>query len=466
MTLALSACVKETIYEPSMPSDRISFLPAAYRNATKVLHGSVYPTGLPFGCYAFYRDSVSATNQNYGQYMDNERISYSGSEWLPSVEYYWPRKNRVSFISYAPYDNASPWVSEVTDTTLTAINRTPGSSDDWLISDIAAGYKYDRNAVPSVEVVPVLFRHALSRVKFNIRATRVDVGGGTGSVVNTEEPRIDSTHTGNWVDAPSESRIITEETPSAVIRTAITVQHRVDTVYMSQTSTTTTLTNPTSWTIKVSNVSFASIVNNGTLELQAAPGHRFNTTEQVGWRGGWRLADGQTYATNVALTNALGNTALTTSPQTLVDTMTVIPQALDHTTLHLEYTSQINATEVVITTDVAKWKRVVVLKKTHVLKQDILNGKTFIDEDQEDVLSDTPLAATHQITEERPSNPESSVVTFRKTIGLKQDALPRWDMGKVITYTIAIEPTGKRITWDPAQVEDWGSYTNGSVTIN
>ena len=111
-TLAAAACVKEVICEPSGDPAKVNFLPANYTVGTKTpVSGGVFPTGESFGTFAFY----SQDGTEWGTYMDNEQISYSAGDnkWLPSLDYYWPRRNKVSFLSYAPYHATTPWITSI-----------------------------------------------------------------------------------------------------------------------------------------------------------------------------------------------------------------------------------------------------------------------------------------------------------------------------------------------------------------
>ena len=143
LTLALTACVKE-LSVPSAPlSNEVSFIPAGYSSATTKAT-SAFDTSSSFGCYALYaqyRDGATGDMiVNGGNYMVNQEIHAVDSDndsaidkWIPTIDYYWPRRNRVSFVSYAPYSASAPWVdgisadAETGEITVSATNKAPAS---------------------------------------------------------------------------------------------------------------------------------------------------------------------------------------------------------------------------------------------------------------------------------------------------------------------------------------------------
>ena len=475
LSLALTACVKESVVTSLREPGKVEFMPATYLAATKV-SGGVFPTDQSFGCFAFY--SPDGTTDSWGTYMDNQKVSFIGGSWLPdngsgaALDYYWPRRNKVSFLSYAPY-SATPWVTSATSRSITAVNKTPAPDDDWLYADLAADYNGyagsdvtdDNEPESGFTGVPTFFHHALARVSFNIKLSQT-TSGASGTVVNADNEYEGALTPGEWELDTAASMTINEESDSKIIQTVITVEHKTDSIAMSQTTVTTTIDHPTSWEVKVTGLSFEDAVNNGTIEFTPAPSpaHSFGTSERVALVGDWQLADGEDYS-SVSLVNALGNNALTDSFQTLLAERSVIPQPLDNIKLHLTYTSQLFDADLSITTTVKSWKRAKYYTRTHVVKTDILNGKELMDEWEETCVTIDPQNKNEASTTVNPGVTHP-IVTFTKNIPLmNQGGLTEWQKNKRIKYNIIIEPTGKRITWDPAQVSDWGTYNSGSITI-
>ncbi|MBO4455589.1 MAG: hypothetical protein J5759_04010 [Bacteroidales bacterium] len=479
--LALTACVKEVVNMSSQGPGIVTFMPATYRVATKTPDGSVFSTANSFGCYAF--SSPDGTEDSWGTYMHNQEISYNttSSAWLPTLDYYWPHINKVSFLSYAPYSATDPWVTSATPRSIKAENQTPGADDDWLYADLAADYNdylvpvdppgaphsFETDDISDGESgfsgVPTLFRHALARVSFRVKASRI-ISGSSGTIVNAEDEKIeDQTYT-EWVtDTDASTSFIEGDNGTDAVRTVIEVKHRTETLSMSQTTIVTEIDTPTSWDIKVSSISFKDLVATGTMEL-IAEAHTFGTPARVPMSGGWRLADGASLV-SVDLPNALGNNSLTTDYQPLLAERTVIPQSLDYLSLNIKYTSTVTATHATITTNVTTWDRVKVYTQTHVTKTNILNGKVVSDDTDETLDSVTDGTKTTTPTVETTPTDASFTVNYDKWIGLKQSGLTEWPMNRKITYSIIIEPDGKRITWDPAEVEDWGIYNHNTIAI-
>ena len=470
LALALSACVKEVVTVPSKEdAGKVSFIPATYSSSTKAVSGNVFPTDQSFGCFAFY----SPDGTEWGTYMDNQQVSYNSTktQWLPTLDYYWPRINKVSFLSYAPY-SATPWITEATARTLVAENVSPEPADDWMYADIAADYNaladgtdvtddYTSGVDSGFNGVPTFFRHALTRVAINIKARTVAQGAGTGTIVHIGDEYEGDRNSTDWEVVDQTSTL--DDDGTHAIRTEITVRQRTETIQMSQTTVTTEIDSPQGWLIKLKSLSFVDVVNNGTMELEAVSGHTFGTGERVQFTGGWRLADGEDYS-SIALPITIADSTVTSSYQSLIAERSMIPQSLSRLSLRIQYTSKIEAADATITTTVASWVRTRTYTETHMLVRDLISDKVLQDETDQ-VFVDTDGVKTLTETVETPQN-HNAVVSFDKYIPFYgQGGLTEWAMNKKITYYINIEPTGKRITWDPAQVSDWGSHTAGSVTL-
>ena len=475
LALALSACVKETVTAPSRrDSAVVSFLPATYSSGTKAVSGYVFPTDQSFGCFAFY----SPDGSDWGTYMDNQEVTYNSlkTQWLPTLDYYWPRINKVSFLSYAPY-SATPWITGATARSLVAENVAPQPDDDWMYADIAADYNANAGGTDvtddlesgtsdsGFDGVPTFFRHALTRIAINIKARTIAPGAGTGTIVNIgDEYEGERTYT-PWT-VVSET-VDMDDDGTHAIRTTTTIRQRTETIQMSQTTVMTEVDRPSGWTIKVTEVSFADAVTSGTLELDADT-HTFGTAERVGLVGGWSPAGSSAYGT-IPLESLLVDiddnpVPLTDTYQPLIEERSMIPQTLDRITLRIKYTSKIEAADAVITTTVDTWERTRTFTETHVLVKDVINNKHLQDETDE-TFEDTDGAKTTTTRVERPENHNTEVLFDKNVPFYGQGGLTEWAMNKKITYNITIEPTGKRITWDPAQVDDWGSHPVGSIVL-
>lgn len=113
--LALAACSKVNYVE--QPDRLITFNVANYVNSTKAepdpKTGVKYYPKATFGTYAFILESGKKFDTDAAdpltKYMDNVRVSLSGTEWVPSGTYYWPKQSSLTFASYSPYlDSGAP----------------------------------------------------------------------------------------------------------------------------------------------------------------------------------------------------------------------------------------------------------------------------------------------------------------------------------------------------------------------
>ena len=162
--LTLAACSKVAPVEES--SNAISFQVANYvqTKADDAKPGEF--TNEDFGAYAWYSP---AEGQREGDPMfANEKVAKSGSEWKTvNNTYYWPKTGTVDFISYSPYD-AEGKQPTVKESSIAWTKYTVGEKDlmyaDKALKQGANVKTYYYNGVPT------LFRHALAKLSFRVKA--------------------------------------------------------------------------------------------------------------------------------------------------------------------------------------------------------------------------------------------------------------------------------------------------------
>ena len=174
---AFAACSK--VETPSVSQNNaISFRVANYAGKTKAPTSLVDEGFTEFKTYAWFNSS-SATNQAF---MTPATVTWNATakEWAPSDRvYYWPKTGYINFFSFAGKHypdavdlNAS---SQTEAHYTTAI--TVATNDNILIADGAYGF-FENNTTYGLdgvsEGVPTLFRHMLSRVKFDIKVDATD----------------------------------------------------------------------------------------------------------------------------------------------------------------------------------------------------------------------------------------------------------------------------------------------------
>ena len=175
----------------------ISFAVAKHLQ-TKAGDNVVYDTNIPFGTYAWYTAGTTEGSQGV-DFMTNETVGFVSPVWKTTVHtFYWPKTGSVDFISYSPFDGTNGTADsapEVTKTTITYSGITAADVDylyaDKVTVDAATGVNTnnvnidlnddaDRTAYSGAQYsgVPTLFRHALAKVAFRVKANFLEWGDG------------------------------------------------------------------------------------------------------------------------------------------------------------------------------------------------------------------------------------------------------------------------------------------------
>ena len=159
--LLFASCTKIAENGSVAQQPEITFQTAAH--VTKV-DGSVFPTTETFSVYAW----TAASTLPY--FMNNVTVGYDGaSAWKPQGEtYYWPKYSTVDFIAYYPTNMTGIKVEE-NKITYTGINAGQ-LQQDVMYTDKAVGFSNNvdlmDDGVNAYNGVPLIFRHALAKVKF------------------------------------------------------------------------------------------------------------------------------------------------------------------------------------------------------------------------------------------------------------------------------------------------------------
>ena len=181
--LALAACSR---VQMELPESEVSFQVAGLRPATKAPedYKNDYQS-VPFGAYAWFKGQDPADNTSF---MLNQEVAYdaSGNRWVPvGTTYYWPKSGSLDFICYSPYAAAGgPVIGENTiDYNGWDVSAHP--TVDLLYADKAEGLR-NNTTTYAYSGVPVLFRHALSRLRFTVRMAYTEVTASTGDKTKWE----------------------------------------------------------------------------------------------------------------------------------------------------------------------------------------------------------------------------------------------------------------------------------------
>ena len=164
--VSLAACTK---VENTSAPESIRYAVGSYAVSTKASEYRAYESLNNFQSKAFIHSEGAAE----GSVFFNSAITWDGATWSPDRDYYWPKhpQSYINFVSwYANDGSANITPDTVTETQFQILNRTVGANDRILVADEAWKQKANINTYYT-SGVPTLFRHVLSRVKVNMKAT-------------------------------------------------------------------------------------------------------------------------------------------------------------------------------------------------------------------------------------------------------------------------------------------------------
>ena len=141
--------------------------------------------GVPFGAYVWFKGEDPADNTNF---MVNQKISYVAASnlWAPEgTTFYWPKSGSLDFICYSPYsDSGNPVVTE-NKISFSSWDVGANPDVDLLYADKMTGLTQNATTY-YYNGVPVLFRHALSRLQFSMSLAYSEITSPTGDKTKWE----------------------------------------------------------------------------------------------------------------------------------------------------------------------------------------------------------------------------------------------------------------------------------------
>ena len=200
--VALAACNKVTP-DFEAPDQEVNFQVAKHVAGTKADNISAFSQYETFGTFAIATDgNYDETTEPKVVFMDNQEIKFFPGEnvWKAADKtYYWPKANKLSFISYAPFTTAAPEdgrfnklpVFNPESKLFTVTNYTVKSDINIQKQDVLdEGYDvndlmystlvYNKTANETEygisgnnNGVPTLFHHMLSKVNVNVQVASV-----------------------------------------------------------------------------------------------------------------------------------------------------------------------------------------------------------------------------------------------------------------------------------------------------
>ena len=146
--------------------------------------GSLYDNGA-FGTYSWFTTTGYAPTQ----FMINEEVNLVSGAWkTKNNTFYWPKTGSLEFISYSPFNGTNSTADSnpaVTPTTITYTGVNTAAVDannvplniDYMYADKAIASKNINVVTDGIDSgyagVPTIFRHALAKLSFNIKANFV-----------------------------------------------------------------------------------------------------------------------------------------------------------------------------------------------------------------------------------------------------------------------------------------------------
>lgn len=164
--VSMAACTK---VENTGAPDAIRYAVGSYAASTKASEYRSYESLDNFQSKAFIHHNGAAA----GEVFFNSAITWDGAAWTPDRDYYWPKhpQSYINFVSWYAHDGSANITPDVvTETSLDINTRTVGANDRILVAD-EAWLQRANSTTYFTPGVPTLFRHVLSRVKVNMKAT-------------------------------------------------------------------------------------------------------------------------------------------------------------------------------------------------------------------------------------------------------------------------------------------------------
>ena len=184
--MALAACSK---VDNAPESNREISFQVANRVQTKAT-GAVYNNGA-FGTYAWFNGT--------DDFMVNETVDLVGGVWKTSVNtFYWPKTGSIDFISYSPFSGNNDTADSnpaVTKNSITYTGVTAGTVDYMYADKVNCNSNVNEvtdsdTADSGYSGVPTVFRHALAKLSFKIKANFITYTDPTTNTTTSWEVTV------------------------------------------------------------------------------------------------------------------------------------------------------------------------------------------------------------------------------------------------------------------------------------
>ena len=140
------------------------------RASKAITQSTEYPTTESFCISAFYYIDEAATTTPTNYIVENV-VSYDGTVWNTSTDYYWPLSGYMDFKAYSPAGLKEQGADISYSQGVSISNYTIDSFEDTQV-DFMYSEPLDEkinNAGRPDETVPITFKHALTQVAFTVK---------------------------------------------------------------------------------------------------------------------------------------------------------------------------------------------------------------------------------------------------------------------------------------------------------
>jgi hypothetical protein len=200
---ALASCSKSV--ESGIQSE-VVFQVARHKGVTKASPEDYKDNyqSVPFGAYAWYKGVSASDNADF---MTNQKISFTDPVWRPEgTTYYWPKSGSIDFICYSPYtaDGTNAPLPVITEDSMAypAWDVAANPDVDIMYADKVTGLTNNVNTY-YYDGVPTLFRHALAKINFQIKAAYTEVTDPVTGTKTKWEIEVESIKVNNILSSGS-----------------------------------------------------------------------------------------------------------------------------------------------------------------------------------------------------------------------------------------------------------------------
>lgn len=175
--VAMVGCSKDEPVENFSPENAIQFGTYVSRDASTrasvIDLAGLQSSTSGFGVFAYYTRTADFTGKEVPNFMNNQKVTYSGSAWTYSPLKYWPNNvgEKVTFLAYAPYHDKVEVNTDATTIDYTVDTDVLKQEDLLYLDQFNSGINGTGGTInmtkPGVnDKVRFHFAHALSRIGY------------------------------------------------------------------------------------------------------------------------------------------------------------------------------------------------------------------------------------------------------------------------------------------------------------